>query len=374
MNNKLNKISPYLAKSLGMSVEALAQSFQPAGGDDLDELVRFRQALFSGDAPWDDKRYLQWRYSFDGDVSGTSCMWVFKMESKIVGCLGIETVDLCSSGSLIPATKAMDILVDPALDGRGLGAWMNLYLMSIYPVMIVVGSNDKSHSLIIRLFHQLSHIKKYKLPIRSRYFLQKGLRSSLLSGIVSVPFDMLLYLRRKLQWRKSNKKVVTRELNEIPGEVNRLKAASDDFVYVNRSADYLNWRYIANPRRKFTLIGMFGGLELVGIAVCREYYSELTQQNEAIIFDWLCLDDESGAGFSTLIQQSASFLLDRGACTINLAVYCGECDGSLRKLGFIERDVEAPFFIYVKDEELKAKLCDETKWFLTEGDSDTDMY
>lgn len=374
MKMTLERISPYLAKSLGMTGEQLSQCFSPATTDDLDELARFRQALFDGDAPWDDRSYLEWRYRFDDTGHEKNCIWVFRKDSKIIGCLGIERVDLHVQGSSITAYKAMDILVDPELDGRGLGAWMNLYLMSLYPVIIVVGSNDKSHSLIIRLFHQLSHIKIYKLPIRSRNFLQKRLRSSLLSSIVSVPFDVLLYLRRKLQWKINDNKVITRELNEIPDDVNKLKVASDNLVYVKRSVDYLNWRYITNPRRKFTLIGVFNGTMLVGMAVCREFFSELTQQNEAIIFDWLCLDGVSSASFNALIQQSASFLIERGACTINLAAYCDECDDNFRELGFIARDIEAPFFVYVKDEELKARLCDESKWFLTEGDSDTDMY
>ena len=35
------------------------------------------------------------------------------------------------------------------------------------------------------------------------------------------------------------------------------------------------------------------------------------------------------------------------------------------------RDIELPFFVYVRDNELRGQLYDENKWFLTEGDYDT---
>ena len=82
----LEKISPYLAKGLGISDEALAQCFSPATREDLDEIVQFRQSLFGGDAPWDDKSYLDWRYSFDGIGTEQNCIWIFKKES-IERCL-----------------------------------------------------------------------------------------------------------------------------------------------------------------------------------------------------------------------------------------------------------------------------------------------
>jgi len=37
-------------------------------------------------------------------------------------------------------------------------------------------------------------------------------------------------------------------------------------------------------------------------------------------------------------------------------------------------EMALPFFVYVKDNELREQLYDEDKWFLTEGDYDTDMY
>jgi hypothetical protein len=375
MKMTLERISPYLAKSLGMPDEALAQSFAPATREDLDELVRFRLSLFEGDAPWDDKRYLDWRYNFDGTGTERNCMWVFRKESKIIGCLGIEVVNLHLSGTLIPACKAMDILVDPEFDGRGLGAWMNLYLMSIYPVIIVVGSNENSHSLLMRLFHQISHTRIFKLPVRSCQFLQKGLKSSLLSSVVSVPFDLLLSARRKLQWGRVEKGISTRELSVIPPYIAQLKSGRENQVSIQRSSEYLTWRFANNPRREFTVIGVFKGKDLVGITICHLFLSESTQQPEATILEWFFMEDGAGINYQTLLfQESISFLMAKGACTINVEAYCNSCHENFRHLGFIVRDMSLPFFVYVRDNELREQLYDEDKWFLTEGDYDTDMY
>lgn len=375
MKMTLEKISPYLAKSLGMPDEALAQSFAPATREDLDELVRFRLSLFEGDAPWDDKRYLDWRYNFDGTGAERNCMWVFRKESKIIGCLGIENVNLHLPGTLIPACKAMDILVDPEFDGRGLGAWMNLYLMSIYPVIIVVGSNENSHSLLMRLFHQISHTRIFKLPVRSCQFLQKGLKSSLLSSVVSVPFDLLLSARRKLQWGRLGKDVSTRELSVIPPYIAQLKSGREDQTCIQRSLEYLTWRYVNNPRREFTVIGVFKGKDLVGVTICHLSLPESTQQPEATILEWFFMEDGTGINYQALLfQGSISFLMAKGACTINVETYCNSCHDNFHHLGFIVRDMALPFFVYVKDNELREQLYDEDKWFLTEGDYDTDMY
>jgi hypothetical protein len=371
----LEKISPYLAKGLGISDKALAQCFSPATREDLDEIVQFRQSLFGGDAPWDDKSYLDWRYSFDGTGTEQNCIWIFKKESKIIGCLGIERVNLHFPGTLMPAYKAMDILVAPVFDGKGLGAWMNLYLMSIYSVIIVMGSNDNSHSLLMRLFHQISHTRIYKLPVRSNQFLQKKLKSSLLSRLVSIPFDLLLFARRKLQWSRIEKDISTRELSKIPVDMDQLDSGREDRVYIQRTSEYLTWRYINNPRREFTIIGLFKGKELAGITVCQLFFSESSQQLEATILDWFFRESGTDINYNVLtLQQSISLLIAKGACAVNVEACCNYCDDVFRKLGFIVCDTASPFFVYVRDNELQEQLYDENKWFLTEGDYDTDMY
>ena len=375
MKMTLEKISPYLAKSLEIPGEALAECFTPASREDLDEIVRFRRSQFTGDAPWDDRSYLEWRYSFDGTGAGKNCIWIFRKESRIIGCLGIESVNLQLPGTLIPACKAMDILVDPELDGRGLGAWMNLYLMSVYPVIIVVGSNKNSHSLLMRLFHPLSRTRMYKLPVRSGKFLQKILKSSLLSRIVSVPFDLLLSARRKLQWGRHEKGVSIRELSVIPPYITQLKSGREDHISIQRSPEYLTWRYVDNPRRDYTVIGVFVGEQLAGITICRLFFSESSQQLEATVLDWFFTENGAGINHCVLLfRESISFLIARGVCMINVEVYCNSCHDDFHQLGFIVRDEGLPFFIYAKDEELRERLYDENRWFLTEGDFDTDMY
>lgn len=375
MKMSLKKISPYLAKNLEMSEEALLNSFRPAEIGDLETLVEFRKPLFQGDAPWDDKSYLDWRYSFEGTSDNRNCMWVFKKDSLIIGCIGVERVDLHTPESLITAYKLMDVLVDPVLDGKGLGAWMNLYLMERYPVLIAVGSNEKSYSLVSRLFYQISALKAFKLPIRSKQLLLKSLKSSLLAGIIAVPLDMLLSMRRTIKWKRVDGVISSRLLNEIPVDMSQFSSGRQDQIYVDRSAKYLNWRYINNPRCSFDVTGVYHDDSLVGICIYRYYIPIKATQTEAVIFDWFYVEDESGNDYqSTLLHEVISLLSSKGVAAVSIHAHCESCDDTLFRLGFILRG-QAPFFyLHVGDETINLNLYDQKKWFLTEGDFDTDLY
>ena len=51
MKLTLDRMSPYLAKSLGLSEEEVIGCFRPATHGDFEQVVALRRALFSGTAP-----------------------------------------------------------------------------------------------------------------------------------------------------------------------------------------------------------------------------------------------------------------------------------------------------------------------------------
>ena len=85
MKLTLDRMSPYLAKSLGLSEEEVIGCFRPATHGDFEQVVALRRALFSGTAPWDDCAYLRWRYDFSENESEVANrFWIFKPHDEVL--------------------------------------------------------------------------------------------------------------------------------------------------------------------------------------------------------------------------------------------------------------------------------------------------
>jgi len=164
-------------------------------------------------------------------------------------------------------------------------------------------------------------------------------------------------------------------LSEIPEDISQFSSCRQDQIYVDISSRYLNWRYKNNPRCNFDMIGLYSDDSLVGISICGFYASEKGRQPEAVIFEWFYVEDDSCNDYqSILLQETVSQLNANGVATVSVHTCCETCGEVLFRLGFILRDQMPSFFLHVADETVREKLYDEKKWFLKEGDFDTDLY
>ena len=92
--------------------------------------------------------------------------------------VGNETVD---------ALSLMDIMVQPELDGSGLGIWLNMAVFEQHPVVIEIGANPNSLGLINRLFHRLPDRKVYVAPLSFSRFLANRLHISPVANLLALP-------------------------------------------------------------------------------------------------------------------------------------------------------------------------------------------
>jgi len=368
----LDRISPYLAKTLGIPKESMYQCFLPASFADIDDLLDLRKALFEGKAPWNDRDYISWRYFSESNENN---IWVFKKGNEILGCIGLEQVNLHINNELGTAHKAMDVLVKPELDGKGLGAWMNLALMEKYPTLFAVGSNEKSHNLVSRLFHPMANRQVWKLPINLNSTFRSKLKIGPLSDIVAFPFNIFLSIKQKFHFSSLSHDFSVKSLEKIPADVNSFQLRDNNQIYVHRTREYLNWRFVQNPRRKFIILGFYYKESLVGISFSWKYYSKANQQNEALIFDWHFTNSDLVRDMQgPLLQETVIYLKKQGVKLIQTFAYGDNSKDLLSKLGFIQFNENLTFFTFTKNSKLQKHLYDDKNWFLTEGDSDTDMF
>ena len=127
----------------------------PGTAAQLPGVLALRRSLMGDDIYWDDEAYLQWRYRFGASDRGGGDCWVLLLANTVRGMVGTEEVLLQIGERRIPSWSTMDIAIDPALEGSGLGSWMNLRICEIAGCALTIGSNEKSRNMISRCFRRV---------------------------------------------------------------------------------------------------------------------------------------------------------------------------------------------------------------------------
>jgi hypothetical protein len=149
------------------------------------------------------------------------------------------------------------------------------------------------------------------------------------------------------------------EFSVLAGEVGRGFG-----VCVQRSAEYLNWRYLANPLYRFELLISRRDDALLGYAVFTH------DEEDALLVDLFGVND---AGvIRTLVHGLARILRERGVVTVSVSLLeTHPWLPLLQGLGFKARE-KSPLVVYPLPTFLssygKAKSAD---WFLMHGDRDS---
>ena len=133
-------------------------------------------------------------------------------------------------------------------------------------------------------------------------------------------------------------------------------------VMVERSADYLNWRYRANPVHRHEVMTAHRGGHLVGYAVFRQ------EGTMAVLADLFTAD--GSAVVTDLAHGVARLARQRGLDAVSISLLeSSPWVTCLRDAGFTERET-SPVVVYASPE-AAAKVGDERAWLLLHGDRDS---
>ncbi len=132
-------------------------------------------------------------------------------------------------------------------------------------------------------------------------------------------------------------------------------------ICVDRSAEYLNWRYLAAPLNRFEISTVRDRSSLLGYAVYEQRGSNAT------IADLFAVEDPPAV--LLLVGRVIELLRNRGVVTVSLPILeSHRWVPWMRKLGFHPRE-SSPVFVYAPEDSL---LNPEGKeWFLMCGDRDS---
>jgi hypothetical protein len=133
-------------------------------------------------------------------------------------------------------------------------------------------------------------------------------------------------------------------------------------VMVERSAEYLNWRYRANPVHRHEVMTARRAGRLVGYAVFRQ------EDTTAVLADLFTAD--GSAVVTDLAHGVARLARRRGLEAVSISLLeSSPWIQALREAGFTERET-SPVVVYASPD-AAAKVGDERAWLLLHGDRDS---
>jgi hypothetical protein len=368
------RLIPYAAQTLGLSVEALAASFRAATRSDLHGIIGLRRAV-TPEMWWEDEAVLQWRYFGRPAPDGSTPYWIFQKDGAIVGACGLEPVTLSVDGSPIDAVRTLDIMVRPDLDGRGLGPLMNLLLFRKFPIVLVTGSNDASHNLISRLFQHAADLVFWKTLIASHHIIDAS--AGRVSKMLASAADAVLSIVRSRHNVSPPAGVSLRELSRFDDRVTNLmlRCERPGRVQVRRTAEYLNWRFFDNPRCRYRAYGAFDNGQLDAYVVTRLNVVRPNPRREGEIVDWMVAPaaEATHRSLTPLIAFALGDLKKAGAGLVTCAEHGADVTHAAEANGFVLREAQRiPFFVRASAPDIHARLTSGSGWFLTRGDLDVE--
>jgi GNAT superfamily N-acetyltransferase len=367
---------PYLGRALGIDPEEAVRSYRPARLTEIDAILALRR-LVDNSMWWDDAAFVRWRYFSRAIDADNTHYWVFVRNGEVLGGCGIEPVELVIEGECVAAVRALDIMVRPDLDGRGLGAFMNLMLLRRFPIVLVTGSNARSHQLLCRMFQHTLDLQLWKTVIKSQALFDERRRVRLLAATFAPGVDQMLRFRRAFRRTYPPAGTTIRELTGFDGRVTDLsrRCEVDGRVLVRRSAEYLNWRLIQNPRCRYRVFGALTDGRLDGYLVTRFNRARPNPRREGEVVDFLVPPDlgHHQIVLGALLQTGVEALAADGARLISCRVFD---DGVRRTLEandfFVRPDERLPFFVHAADPVVHQRLSSTAGWFVTLGDFDVE--
>jgi hypothetical protein len=376
VKDSFERLIPYVSQSFGLSQDELVRSYRPAMESELPNILAFRRLVNDG-MWWDDRAFVEWRYFSRKTSTGESPYWIFVWNGEVVGACGLEPVSLVVDGVPLEATRTLDIMVRPDLDGRGLGAFMNLVLFRHFPITMVTGSNAKSHQMLMRMFHHVTDLKFWKFVIHARSVVENRVSLGPFTPLMTSSINLILAVTRLRHRVAPPEGCSIREIDTFDSRVVELSKMCElpGRVLVRRSDDYLNWRFVHNPRCRYRILGAFRGTRLEAYVVTRLNVARPNPRREAEIVDWLAapVTDAGSTVLPALIQAGTDGLQRDGAELVSCAAVSRDLAPLMEAVGFRFRPGERlPFFVRAADASLQERLSSADSWFLTRGDVDVE--
>lgn len=405
-----------VARGAGVPVPELLAGLRVATAEDLQAIVALRREVYGGPVSWDDSRYLAWRYGLGSPRKAYATLRILTVRERLVAAIGAEEVTVraeaasggaaatggataasdgataasdgatAGSGGLpvgsggapleTRAACAMDLLALPALHEIGIGAWLNLVLFREYPLVIALGANSNSAGLVQRLYTSLPGRRTYQLALDAREFLSRRIHVPLLREPASAVLSALVSARNRWFVRGSRIRNVGVEpltrFGEDWDEALRAEPPAGT-ISMRRHADYLNWRFVDNPRGRYRILAALSAGRPTAYVIFRMSRDEAARRS-AHIADWWIGAHAAPGTFAALIGATITAARAGSAHYVSATALGARYVSDLRGVGFLARsEAHKPTGYQTTEPPLAARLATApAAWHLNDLGDDGD--
>ena len=244
--------------------------FQRAA-DDEEELFRLYQDVFGQDLTEGSRRRWRWQYLENPATAPTGPeIWVAKDGDTLLGQYASMPVRLWWGGREVQASWGMDVFVNAAARGRGVGAQLFTTWSDHVEVALGLGLTPSSYGLFKKLrYDDVGPVPFFQKILDPGAVARRRLGSAL--GTLAAPFLAAALAVRPPSRALSHDGIVVRTTDTFGPEFDALweRARASYRMCVRRDAPYLDWKFRRCPHKHYDVRTARRGDSLVGYVVSR---------------------------------------------------------------------------------------------------------
>jgi GNAT superfamily N-acetyltransferase len=275
---------------------------------------------------------------------------------------------------MLKASWGMDVMVNPNLQGKGLGSKLFKYWEDHVEAPLGLGLSLASYRLFQKLgWHDVGPVPCYSRPLDLKALLVRRL-GSVLGGALA-PF-VSLGLRLLYPARQSERADI--DIQPLRGTFeegfDRLwdeASPGYDFI-VERKSRYLEWKFHEVPYVTYEVYQAFRDGELVGYIVLRTAVKNAVRLG--LIID-LFAHPEDRAVVDALLDWAATWGGRNGVARLQIFTFNRQIADRLRYKGFMRLESPMQFCLRIHSDHVDDSFFQDTgRWHVTFGDSDMDRH
>ncbi len=338
-------------------------------------LLSFLQTAYADNPRQSDACFWDWHFLQNPLVKPDNLpVWVAKHNQKIVGQLAGTPVNLKVGGENRRAIWILDFIVAEKYRGQGLGKKLVLAAQNFCPLGLGITTHQQiSPALLQKLgWAIVSNVPRYNKILFPGNALREIARIKPLRKFVNFSFAPFRprSLSPSLLFDKKRNLRIVREFDSSFDELWRESSAQ---CGVERSSMFLNWQYRRQPGKNFDVLGYYENDKLLGYAVLFFRKSDADGVvPKAAITDFCYHPEKPQETIDELLRGALQIAVERCAGVLVTDILDPLLQDRLRALGF--RRTKSPLLLMVKSDAGQDLLFDESRWFLTRGDSDISIF
>ncbi len=340
------------------------------------DVIEIFQDVFKSDR---DNEFLEWEN--ETNPSGESIIKLALKDSRIIGHICFWLFKMKVSDKTVLSGQAIDTMVHPEYRGKGI-----FEKLSLSGIETGLGKEMElcfrfpNHMALSAAVNKLGFVKVCKIPqylkiIKADEASGMLTANRLLKPAVKAAFKIHSFFSRAKEIKTSDYEMRTIGWFDESFDELWKKERNNYKIAVERSSDYLNWRYIKSPR-DYNCVGLYKSGSLVGyIVTAIEDKVDRKGNNVKLghIVDILA-PKKDGKALEMLLQEAEKELKEKNVCAVSCwMLKHHHYIGGLLSAGYLQLRSPSNLAALSLNEADKAMgdiIYNSKNWYITIGDSD----